>query len=113
MNKDELPMNKKGYVGKLSGVTLVPNSDIRKHFEANILDGDSVDDCGGAMFSAKSVLEYLDEYMPEFVAAQQLALLDRLEKQKIGTMNNFGTHWGVPLTAIQSERIRIGGGNNG
>ncbi len=34
----------------------------KKHFEANILDGDPVNDCGGAMLSAKSVWEYISEH---------------------------------------------------
>lgn len=33
--------------------------DIKKDFEANMLDWDDIDDCWGAMLSAKSVLEYL------------------------------------------------------
>ena len=33
--------------------------EIKKHFEANMLDGDDVKNCGGAMLSAESVLEYI------------------------------------------------------
>jgi hypothetical protein len=35
---------------------------LREHFEANMLDGDDVYDCGEALLSAKSVFEYLKEY---------------------------------------------------
>lgn len=31
----------------------------KEHFEANMLDGEKVEDCGGAMLSAKNVWEYL------------------------------------------------------
>ncbi len=34
----------------------------KKHFEANMLDGDPVNDCGGAMLSARSVWEYINKY---------------------------------------------------
>lgn len=33
----------------------------KEHFEANMLDGDKVDDCGKAMLSAKEVWDYLKE----------------------------------------------------
>jgi len=33
----------------------------KQHFEQNMLDGDSVEDCGGAMLSAESVWEYLEQ----------------------------------------------------
>ena len=29
-----------------------------EHFEQNMLDGDSIDDCGGAMISAKACFDY-------------------------------------------------------
>lgn len=44
-------------------------SKARIHFEQNMLDGDDVNNCGGAMLSAKSVLEYIEEYM--YPLAQQ------------------------------------------
>ena len=34
----------------------------REHFEANMLDGDDVYDCGKAMLSAESVYEYIKNY---------------------------------------------------
>ena len=36
-----------------------------KIFEANMLDGDPIDDCGKCMFSAGSVFEYLITRMEE------------------------------------------------
>ena len=39
--------------------------EIKKEFEANMLDGDRVEDCGGAMLSAKSVYEYLYQSISE------------------------------------------------
>lgn len=44
----------------------------KQHFEENLLDGDSLDDCGGAMLSAVAVFEYLEE---------------RLESQKQSSFN--------------------------
>lgn len=38
---------------------------IKAHFEANMLDGNDIDDCGGATISAKEVLEYLIETFAE------------------------------------------------
>jgi len=37
-------------------------SNLRKHFEANMLDGDDVYSCGKAMLSAEAVYEYLKNY---------------------------------------------------
>ena len=37
-------------------------SAVREHFEANMLDGDDVYDCGKAMMSAEKVYEYIKEY---------------------------------------------------
>lgn len=36
---------------------------VKEHFEANMLDGKPVEDCGGAMLSAISVWEYIQEYL--------------------------------------------------
>ena len=35
------------------------DTEIIKRFEANMLDGDSIDNCGGAMISAKESLDWL------------------------------------------------------
>ena len=37
----------------------------KKHFEANMLDGEDVFDCGKAMLSAESVWEYLKSALKE------------------------------------------------
>lgn len=47
-----------------------PQSKTKLRFEANMLDGDKVEDCGGAMLSAKAVYEYLE--------SEQSALLQRV-----------------------------------
>lgn len=39
---------------------------IKAHFEANMLDGNDVNNCGGCMISATEVLEYIQEAFPEF-----------------------------------------------
>ena len=38
-------------------------SALRKHFEANMLDGEDVYDCGKAMLSAEAVYEYIKEFL--------------------------------------------------
>ena len=40
--------------------------EIREHFQANMLDGESVDDCGKAMIDAKECLEYIYELHQKF-----------------------------------------------
>lgn len=35
---------------------------IQKHFEANMIDWQPIDDCGWAMLNAKYVLEYIQEF---------------------------------------------------
>lgn len=47
--------------------------DIKYSFEANLLDGDNINDCGGAMISAK--------YCWEFIESSLTSLLDSLEKE--------------------------------
>jgi hypothetical protein len=37
-------------------------SDIREHFEANMLDGNDLYNCGKAMISAETVYEYIKKY---------------------------------------------------
>ena len=37
-------------------------SAIREHFEANMLDGQDLYDCGKAMISAEAVYEYIKRY---------------------------------------------------
>lgn len=37
-------------------------SELREHLEANLLDGQSVYDCGKAIFYAEDILDYLMEY---------------------------------------------------
>ena len=37
--------------------------ELKATFEANMLDGDKVNDCGGAMLSAESVWEFIEEFI--------------------------------------------------
>jgi len=53
------------------------NIEEKKHFEANMLDGDDIKDCGKAMLSAESVLEYVIERL----AQRDLSLKTRLLKE--------------------------------
>jgi len=39
------------------------SEELKKEFEANFLDGDSVDDCGGATFTVSGVLDVLDFFL--------------------------------------------------
>lgn len=53
----------------------------KEYFEANILDGDKVEDCGKAMLSADSVLEYVQERVAQAesrVRAEKEELADAL-----------------------------------
>lgn len=34
----------------------------KKYFESNLLDGDDIDDCGGAIIDAKDVFEIMNEF---------------------------------------------------
>ena len=76
---------------------------VKKHFEANMLDGDNVEDCGNAMLSAKSVLEYVID----FAKSTQLALIDRV-KEKFSLEDNKS--WNNMVDEKLSElRREIGG----
>lgn len=50
----------------------------KKHFEANMLDGDKVEDCGKAMLSATSIWEYIEER--DKSRDQQIALAARKDQ---------------------------------
>jgi len=43
--------------------TVKENFNFRKHFEANMLDGADVYDCGKSMISAEEVWEYIAEFI--------------------------------------------------
>lgn len=40
---------------------------LKEHFEANMLDGDDIEHCGGAMISAKAVLEYTEDLVQQLL----------------------------------------------
>jgi hypothetical protein len=53
----------------------------KKTFEANLLDGDKVNDCGGAILDAKDVWEVLEEYIiPEVAREVREELLKRIDE---------------------------------
>jgi len=54
---------------------LVMSNTLKKHFEANMLDGDEVQ--AGQMMSSESVLEYIEEYMtpkPQANTLEEIAI---------------------------------------
>lgn len=55
-------------------------SDLKKHFEANMLDGEPVDDCGRAMLSAAEVWEYIEEVMDKEINSARIDELFWLNK---------------------------------
>lgn len=55
----------------------------KKHFEANILDGDKIDYCGGAMISPESIWEYLENDLIPIIRQQALQEGKRLERERI------------------------------
>ena len=51
-------------------------------FQANLLDGDDINDCGGAMIRADEVWEVLEEYIfPELLDTYAMEFLKDKEKQ--------------------------------
>lgn len=46
-------------------ISVTPQGKLRKHFEANMLDGDTIQ--GGQMISSKEVFEYLEEYVSDLL----------------------------------------------
>ena len=49
-------------------------------FEANMLDGDKVDNCGGAMFTVDAVLDYVtDRLEKELLTARQETIKEIVE----------------------------------
>lgn len=56
------------------------NQSIRERFEANMLDGDSIEACGGAMISAEAVLEYLNSEIPLLLSSARVDLIRAVEE---------------------------------
>lgn len=81
-------------------------SELQKHFEANMLDGDSVFDCGKAMISAESVWEYLKEYC--VLAAPSKQALDKIDSHLHPVFSDPKYKW-LNTDALQRA---FGEGNN-
>ena len=56
--------------------------DLKKSFEANLLDGDKVEDCGKAMLSAESVWQFLTSHTEDKIKELEGKFTIHLEKYK-------------------------------
>ena len=59
----------------------------KKHFEANMLDGEDVFDCGKAMLSAESVWEYLKSALKEAMEERNREIIEFAKSQKCNVVN--------------------------
>lgn len=59
---------------------------IKAHFEANMLDGDDVKDCGGAMISAETVLEYMTEFFIYLFSQKDTEWRERVNREIDGAI---------------------------
>ena len=77
--------------------------DIKKHFEANILDGDEVQ--GGQMISSEAVLEYLQDSLYELLVSEVIGVDDKIRFTKLNRKNqDKETHWKI-VTLSDSYKI--------
>lgn len=76
----------------------------KEYFEANMLDGDKVEDCGGAMLSAASVLEYVQER----VRQAESRVRAETEKAFGGCLKCYGKGYSTQL--VQEEGYEDFGG---
>lgn len=53
----------------------------KDYFQANILDGDDVYDCGGAMVRAEDVFEVMNEYHKEALQTQKKKIVEKIEEK--------------------------------
>lgn len=60
--------------------------EIRERFQANMLDGDDINDCGGAMLEAKEVFEY---FLAEIEAEKELAYSAGQEAEMVRIKKNI------------------------
>lgn len=62
---------------------------LKEDFQANLLDGEDINDCGNAMLNAKHVLEYFTEYLSrqeevlDFLIESHAHDLEELKKELI------------------------------
>ena len=82
-----------------------PNT-LQKHFEANMLDGDSLKDCGNAMLAAEDVFEYMQVQITQ--AERQAELKGAIdEADKIYTnADDLACHGGSNSSIIRSIASR-------
>lgn len=58
--------------------------EVKRDFEANLLDGDKINDCGGAMLSTKYIWEWLEPKLQEVRAETIRECIEALPKNRIG-----------------------------
>ena len=72
---------------------------MKEHFEANMLDGDKVEDCGGAMLSAEDVWKYIENELLKEVANEFVEAVeeedDWLEMHKVESSFESGKLVGI------------------
>jgi hypothetical protein len=66
------------------------SEELKKEFEANFLDGDSTEDCGGATFTASGVLDVLDF----FLAKQQEEFVTKIKGMLMDDSNHNDYYYG-------------------
>jgi hypothetical protein len=71
-----------------------------KRFEANMLDGDSIDDCDGAMLSAKDCLEYFTDEIKTLLEEFEKEIVPDEQKNKY---SDYGIGFKVCLDQIKSN----------
>lgn len=72
--------------------------DFKKYFEANLLDGEDVYDCGETMLRA----DYVYEVIAEYVSEQQAKLLQVIEDE----LNKFTARHDEPMKEAAIEIIK-------
>ncbi len=91
----------------------------RKDFEANMLDGDDVYDCGGAMLSAESVWEYIKDRLTEVesqahsserskVIGEIKEMVEKLTIDEMGDgliIEEVAAKFGVPVSVAANQML--------
>lgn len=55
------------------------NDKIKERFEANMLDGDPIENCGSCVISAKAAFEYLQEEVALMLSKREKEILDLID----------------------------------
>lgn len=78
---------------------------LKEHFEANMLDGDDIEHCGGAMISAKAVLEYTEDLVQQLLES----LEEEVEKmRKVDAKDHEAHDWKCNATCHHVTGICLG-----